>query len=211
MLPAPVPARAGADAAAAAPDERCFQAIAESATDMIAVLDADGRRLYVNPALAGLFGGRARLLGSNSLADVHPEDRARLRELLHQVVDSGQGRRAEYRVIDHQGRIRFLESQSNVIATAEGPLRVVMVSRDVSERKHMERELHDLKQRFISMTNHELRTPLTTIRSSAELLRCYEPRFSASERQELLDDIRSAVGHMTGMIEHLLKISRSAS
>ena len=199
-----------ADAPVAALDERCFQAIAESATDMIAVLDADGRRRYVNPALAGLLGGRERLIGSDSLADVHPEDRTRLRELLRQVVDSGEGRRAEYRVIDRLGRIRFLESQSNVIGAGPGPLRVVVVSRDVTERKHLERELSDLKQRFISMTNHELRTPLTTIRSSVELLSGYGPRFSASERQELFDDIRSAVGHMTGMIEHLLKTCRSA-
>ena len=199
-----------AEAPVAALDERCFQAIAESASDMIAVLDADGRRRYVNPALAGLLGGRERLIGSDSLADVHPEDRTRLRELLRQVVDSGEGRRAEYRVIHRLGRIRFLESQSNVIGAGPGPLRVVVVSRDVTERKHLERELSDLKQRFISMTNHELRTPLTTIRSSVELLSCYGPRFSASERQELFDDIRSAVGHMTGMIEHLLKTCRSA-
>jgi len=201
----------GAETRTAALDEVCFRAMAESATDMIAVLDADGRRLYVNPAMAGLFGDRSQLIGSDSLADIHPEDRTRLRELLHQVVDGGEGRRAEYRVIDHQGRVRFLESQSNVIATGEGPLRVVVVSRDVTERKRVERELHDLKLRFISMTNHELRTPLTTIRSSAELLRCYEQNFSASERQELLDDIGSAVVRMTGMIEQLLNISRSAS
>lgn len=199
-----------ADAPAAALDERCFQAIAESASDMIAVLDADGRRRYVNPALAGLLGGRERLIGSDSLADVHPEDRARLRELLRQVIERGEGRRAEYRVIDHLGRIRFLESQSNVIGAGPAPLRVVVLSRDVTERKLLERELDDLKRRFVSMANHELRTPLTTIRSSIELLCCYETRFSASERQELFDDIRSAVGHMTGMIEHLLKTCRSA-
>jgi PAS domain S-box-containing protein len=191
-------------------DENCFRAIAESTTDMIAVLDADGRRLYVNPALASPFGGRERLIGSDSLADVHPEDRAHLRALLQTVLESGEGRRAEYRIIDRQGRIRFFESQSNVVCNAEGPMRVVVVSRDVTERKHMERELYELKQRFISMSNHEFRTPLTTIRSSAELLHSYDCQFTKIERQEILENIRSAVVRMTGMLEHMLKVSRSA-
>ena len=47
-----------------------------------------------------------------------------------------------------------------------------------------ERELKDLKTRFISMVSHELRTPLATIRSAADLLDRYDDRLSKEDRRQ---------------------------
>lgn len=46
-----------------------------------------------------------------------------------------------------------------------------------------EKELSDLKSRFITTASHEFRTPLTTILSSSELLERYSPINLASKEQ----------------------------
>ena len=46
-------------------------------SDLVAMLDTDGRRLYNSPAYKGLFGDRD-LIGSDSFHDIHPEDRERV-------------------------------------------------------------------------------------------------------------------------------------
>lgn len=132
------PARAAADAAGPGLDERCFHAAADSTSDMIAVLDAEGRRLYANPALARLLGETGSLVGTDSFLDIHPDDRDRMRALFRQVATQGSGARTEYRLIDGQGGTCYIESQSNVVCDGSGPLRVVVVSRDVTERRRME-------------------------------------------------------------------------
>ena len=74
-----------------------------------------------------------------------------------------------------------------------------------------ERELRDLKNRFVSMVSHELRTPLSTIRSAADLLDRYEGRMTPEERKRELGAIRGAVISVTGMIEKVLSLGRSDS
>ena len=119
-----------------------FRLIAETASDFISVLDAEGRRLYVNPALAHLFGDQRVQLGGVAFDNVHLDDRARMWALFRQSVAEGEGHRSEFRVLLPGGDIRHLESQGNTIVDARGRVtHVVVVSRDVTERRRMEDEL----------------------------------------------------------------------
>ena len=72
-----------------------------------------------------------------------------------------------------------------------------------------ERELRDLKTRFVSMVSHELRTPLSTILSAADLLERYDGRMSPEERQREFGAIRQAVLRLTRMMENVMLIGRS--
>jgi signal transduction histidine kinase len=90
---------------------------------------------------------------------------------------------------------------------------------DITERKRAEeeilralekeRELSDLKSRFVSMTSHEFRTPLATILSSAELLEHYGGQMQPEEKQELHESIRTGVDRMTRMLDNVLVIGRA--
>ncbi len=73
-----------------------------------------------------------------------------------------------------------------------------------------EKELSDLKTRFVSMASHEFRTPLSTIQSSVELLSHYRDELPAEEQAELFTAIEDAVRHMTQMMEDVLLLGKTA-
>ena len=80
-----------------------FHLIAENIGDFIAVLDRDGRRIYNSPSYLSFFGAQRDLHGTNSFADVHPDDRERVRSAFVETVKTGQGRGLEYRMVIADG------------------------------------------------------------------------------------------------------------
>ena len=71
-----------------------------------------------------------------------------------------------------------------------------------------ERELNELKTRFISMVSHEFRTPLAVIMSSAEILDAYLDRLTPEKRALHLHDIVDCTGRMARMIDEVLLLGR---
>jgi signal transduction histidine kinase len=91
---------------------------------------------------------------------------------------------------------------------------------DISARKRAEeevrrallreRELSELKTRFMSITSHEFKTPLAAILSSIELLEDFGD-LPEVERRELFRIVKGAVGKMTAMIDQVMLIGRAES
>ena len=71
-----------------------------------------------------------------------------------------------------------------------------------------EKELSELKSRFVSMASHEFRTPLTTIASSAELLGLYTESAQQEKRDKHLRRIQSSVTNLTGILGDFLSLSK---
>lgn len=67
-----------------------------------------------------------------------------------------------------------------------------------------ERELNELKSRFVSMVSHEFRTPLTVIRTSTELLEHYGHLASDEKKQAYFQRVRAAIANMTRLLEDVL-------
>jgi signal transduction histidine kinase len=72
-----------------------------------------------------------------------------------------------------------------------------------------ERELNELKSRFVSMVSHELRTPLTVLRTSLELLQRYGHVASEDKKAEYFQRCRAAIHTMTQLLEDVLAIGKS--
>ena len=97
--------------------------------------------------------------------------------------------------------------------------RILFYVTDISERKRAEeelrralekeRELSELKTRFVSMASHEFRTPLTTIVSSMEILERYLDRMQPEQKQKHFRRIESASRHMTHLLDNVLLLGRA--
>lgn len=79
---------------------------------------------------------------------------------------------------------------------------------DLIRALEQERELNELKSRFVTMVSHEFRTPLGIIMSAIELIRHYEDRLPPEQRRELCDDIFGATRLMASLMEQVLVLGR---
>jgi signal transduction histidine kinase len=80
--------------------------------------------------------------------------------------------------------------------------------KEISEALAKEKELNDLKSRFVTMASHEFRTPLSTILSSASLIEKYDTPETEDKRLKHIDRIKSSVNHLTAILSDLLSLAK---
>lgn len=133
------------------PDDKdqIFQMITEYVSDLIAIIDLDGKRLYNSRSYEQILGDPEKLKGTDSFRDIHPDDKEKIKKIFKKTVRTGVGQRAEYRFLLEDGSVRYLESQGNVIKNSEGKVEnIIVVSRDITEREHFQRALYDSEERL---------------------------------------------------------------
>jgi len=119
--------------------EERFRLIAENVGDLVALVDTRGRRIYNSPSYRTLFRNDEIRPDSDSFREIHPEDRDRVKAVFHDTVETGIGKRIEFRFLLKDGGIRYVESEGRVIRDAASKVtKVVVVERDISERKRAE-------------------------------------------------------------------------
>lgn len=83
------------------------------------------------------------------------------------------------------------------------------VQTELQRALEQERELGELKSRFVTMVSHEFRTPLGIIMSAVELLQHYSDRLPEDEKARQLHEIQSSTKHMGGLMEQVLLLGRA--
>ncbi|MFZ0954680.1 MAG: EAL domain-containing protein [Candidatus Sulfotelmatobacter sp.] len=123
--------------------EELFQIVTENAADMIALVDVKGHRLYNSPAYKRILGySAAELSETSSFEQIHLEDRFKVLEAAREARSTGVGKKLEYRIRHKDGTWRVLESMASTIRNEKGEVaKLVIVNRDVTERKRAEEEL----------------------------------------------------------------------
>ncbi len=199
--------------------------LAENIDEVFWMVTSDSSKiLYISPAYEKIWGRSCESLYDqpNSWNDaIHPQDREIAMTKLEQQTQ-GEFTDAEYRIVRPDGSIRWIRDRGFPVHDEQGKVyRFAGIAEDITSRKQAEletykalqreRELGDLKSRFISMTSHEFRTPLTTIQSSAELLERYRDRLSQEKQLTHLHRIQTAVERMTQMLDDVLIIGKAES
>lgn len=80
--------------------------------------------------------------------------------------------------------------------------------KELQEALEKEKELSELKSRFVSMASHEFRTPLSTILSSLELIELLKEEVHEAKREKHIARIKNAVSHLTSILTDFLSLSR---
>lgn len=97
-------------------------------------------------------------------------------------------------------KIRRLETEKQEI-----------IEKNDRQMKQLEKELNDLKSRFITTVSHEFRTPLTTISFSAGLLENYSNKISEEKKQTHFQRIKWGIEQMTSLLEDILIVGKLES
>lgn len=79
---------------------------------------------------------------------------------------------------------------------------------ELSEALNKEKQLSELKSRFVSMASHEFRTPLSTVLSSASLLSKYTDAGDQDKRDRHIDKIKNSVKQLNDILEDFLSLGK---
>ncbi|OOG47610.1 PAS domain S-box protein [Polaromonas sp. A23] len=124
----------------------------------------------------------------------------------------------ERRFLRRGGEAVWMQLAGRCVVDRTPSAGVIWTLLDITERRRAEdniraalereKELNDLRSRFVSMTSHEFRTPLAAILSASELVRDYSDRMPAEERLEILNSIGAGVQRMARMLDRALLIGQ---
>jgi PAS domain S-box-containing protein len=166
--------------------EAKYRLISENITDIITQHDTKGLIRFVSASMTELLGYKPEeAIGKVPLDFIHPLDQQHVQQNAYEKLLAGAQRiNINYRIRHKNGHYIWVESLTKYIRDEDDQVIAIQVStRDISERKRAEeeiaralekeKELMELRSRFIMMASHEFRTPLATIQSSLDILRIY--------------------------------------
>lgn len=191
--------------------EERFRLISQSTVDLISVLDLHGKVVYRNPAYVRMLGEDAIVSGRDAFAHIHPEDRQYIIDIFFDTVATGEGKRAEYRFIAQDGSIHTIESQGSVIRSSDGTIvNIVVVSRDVTEKRQLEQQLLRM-QRMESLGTlaggvaHDLNNFLSPMLLGIELLK---KSVVGDEAMKLVETLGASARRGSDIVKQILAFAR---
>jgi two-component system sensor kinase FixL len=198
--------------------ESIYQAIINNAVDGIITIDDRGRIEAVNPAALRLFGYDESELITQNVKMLMPEpDRSSHDKYIGNYHATGKGK------IIGKGRevvgkrkdgtmFPFLLSISEVMLENKkiftGVIHDISELREVKDALLRERDLSELKSRFVTMASHEFRTPLSTILSSVSLISKYNDPRDEEKRLKHINRIKASVTNLTTILNDFLSLSK---
>ncbi len=157
--------------------EEHFRSIIENASDVIAIVELDGRIRYESPSVERVLGYPPDVLvGTRFLDLVHPDDaKAAEHFLSRQIADPAATSRIELRARHFRGSWRSFEIVANTLVKRGNPSAVVVNARDITERKLLEAQLLQANRlaglgRLAATVAHEFNNVLMGMQPFAELM-----------------------------------------
>ena len=110
----------------------------------------------------------------------------------------------------HRSRVAVRELNASLeTRVSERTAELAAAKDELARALSQERELGELKSRFVSLVSHEFRTPLGITMSAVEVLRHFSGRITAEKHAELYEDIHAATLQMSGLMEQVLLLGKA--
>ncbi len=203
--------------------ERRFRAIFDSSFQLTKLLTPEGIVLEVNETALEFTGMRSqniigRPIWEQPIWQLSPNGKEQLKE---GIAKAGMGEffRREIDLLGKGGQIVTVDFSLKPVKNETGQvLLLIAEARDISDRKRAEsetlkalareKELSELRAKFVTMVSHEFRTPLTTIQFSAGLLQNYSSKWPEEKKSTHFVRIQLAIKRMTELLEDILVIGK---
>jgi len=188
--------------------EEYFRSLIETSTDMIVVLDAEGRFRYVSPSSERLIGySPAELLGTVAFDLVHPDDADWLKGRVYAAVIANRtidDRPVVFRLRHKNGTWRTIDSHGRNMIAHPAIRGVLINARDVTERRQLEERLRQAQKmeavgRLAGGIAHDFNNLLTAILGYSDLV---------AGREQLDDETRSEVREIRKAAERAAALTR---
>ncbi|MEA2571474.1 MAG: hypothetical protein QOI24_3475 [Acidobacteriota bacterium] len=157
--------------------EEQFRSIIENASDVIVIVELDGRIRYESPSVERVLGYPPDILGGKPLLDIiHPDDTERAAAFLTgPIEDPAASHTIELRARHYRGSWRSFEIIANVLTRNGRPSGIVVNARDITERKLLETQLLQANRlsglgRLAATVAHEFNNVLMGMQPFAELM-----------------------------------------
>jgi len=215
-------------------NEAGFKALFEYATVGILVISANGRIELANPCIERLFGyKKAELIGQ--LIEILIPEAFRHQHVHHRdgYFNRPKARPMGYGLnlfarkkdgfefpveislgnyqLDHQEMaVAFVtDITESKRSQEELEARVKERTLELTHSLEREKELNDMKTRFVSMASHEFRTPLSAILSSLSLIDSYSKEEHQEKRKKHIDRVKSSVKNLTAILNDFLLLDKA--
>ncbi|MFZ1370807.1 MAG: PAS domain S-box protein, partial [Ferruginibacter sp.] len=122
-----------------------FRSLVQNGSDLIGILDNRGYYLYSSPAVKRILGYEPEfMIGKNSFSFIHPDDISYIKNHLSKKEPNNHLSSFAFRFKNAQGAWRWLESKVTDMSNDPEVMGYIFNSRDITERKTAEEEIHKL-------------------------------------------------------------------
>ncbi|MFI5203156.1 MAG: ATP-binding protein [Flavobacteriales bacterium] len=123
------------------------------------------------------------------------------------ILDITEKAKAEEKLKNHSRELeKTVHDRTLVLQDAINQLE--RTKTELNESLAQEKELNDMKSRFVSMASHEFRTPLATILSSLSLIAKYTEMGEMQKGEKHIQRIKSSVTNLTDILNDFLSLSK---
>ncbi len=211
-------------------ERNLLRTLIDNLPDSIYVKDTELRFVMINPAHRALLGVSApdAAIGKTDF-DFFPQEQAAGFFADEQaIIQTGQPllNREEVAKDNTTGRLIRIQTTKVPLRNDQGTIiGLIGISHDITDRIRAQQELFtaellrvelakdkellDLKERFISMVSHEYRTPLAVILSSGQILERYFEQLAPEQRLKYLRQIRAQIRYMVELLDDVLLFDKA--
>jgi PAS domain S-box-containing protein len=185
-----------------------YEAVVEDGSDIIFLVDFDGKILYHNASVHETLGYRKKsLIGKNFFDFILPRTLEEFKNNFKKSQKRAYTEKIEFQFLCKDKTYRFLEFNAINLKNKDGLNGLILDCRDITERKKDAEELVRLqkaKEQFLANISHEIRTPINGIAGIAGLLNQNQ---NTEERETYLNAIRHSAENLKVIINDILDLA----
>lgn len=195
--------------------EELHKGLVSISPDAVTISDLEGNVTYVSPQTLKLHGYNSEdeVMGESAMIFIAPEDHEKAMANIQLTIQGGAVKNAEFKFLKKDGTRFIAELNATLIRDTQGrPKSLVAFTRDITERKYMEKELQDRNEEleaFAHTISHDLLTPVAIVEGYAKAALEADAEGRPDAERECLEAIARGTQRMSTLINSMLQYAQA--